>query len=161
VYSSPLERARETAACIAQHHGMEVEIAPGLTEIDFGNWTGRTLADLAQLNEWKAFNSFRSGTRPPGGESAAEVLARALSELERLIKVHPTSEDVVALVSHGDVLRALVAHFLGMPMDLYHRLELSPASVSVLRLEVYGPQLLLLNTTGHLPAQLASRRTRS
>jgi probable phosphomutase (TIGR03848 family) len=160
VYSSPLERALETAGPIAEQQGLRVETAPGLLEIDFGEWTGRTLAELDQLPDWKTFNSFRSGSRIPGGENAAEVLARALAELERLRRHHSGSKELVAVVSHGDVLRAIIAHFLGIPMDLYHRIELSPASVSVLALELSGPRLLLLNSTAGWPSGLGDRRMR-
>jgi probable phosphomutase (TIGR03848 family) len=158
VYSSPLERALETAVAIAEPRGLDVAIAPGLIEIDFGEWTGQSLADLDQLAEWKAFNSFRSGSRIPGGETAAEVLTRALVELDRLRRDHAGSEELVAVVSHGDVLKAVIAHFLGIPTDLYQRVDLSPASVSVLALNAGGPRLLLLNSTGEWPENLGRRR---
>jgi probable phosphomutase (TIGR03848 family) len=151
VYSSPLERARETATPMALRLGLEVENAPGLLEVDFGHWTGRTLAELHGIPEWKAFNSFRSGTRIPGGENMAEVLARALQEIERIQRAHSASTDLVAVVSHGDVLRVLIAHYLGIPVDLFQRLEVSPASVSVLSLEPYGPRVLRLNSTEEWP----------
>jgi broad specificity phosphatase PhoE len=161
IYSSPLERALETAAAVATLRNLPVETSPALTEIDFGEWTGRTLAELSRLAEWKAFNSFRSGTRIPGGESAFEVLGRALGEIDRLCKIHRGPHDIVALVSHGDVLRALVAHFLGMPTDLLQRIELSPASVTVLSVIPSGPQLLLLNSTDQWPTQLLASGQRS
>lgn len=151
VYSSPLERALETAAPIAERKGLLVATAPGLIEIDFGEWTGKTLAELDRLPAWQAFNRFRSGARIPGGEGPADVLSRSLAELDRLSRAHPDSRDLVVVVSHGDVLRSLVAHFLGCPLDLLHRFELSPASVSVLQLESYGPRLLQLNWTADGP----------
>jgi probable phosphoglycerate mutase len=154
VYSSPLERAIETAGPFARRKGLSVQVAPGLNEIDFGDWTGRTLAELEQLPGWRAFNTFRSGTRIPGGEMAAEVLTRASREIERLRAAHPSPTDIVALVSHGDVIRAVVAHALGSPPDLFQRIELSPASVSVLLVDTYGSRVLLLNSTGDWPAEL-------
>jgi len=157
VYSSPLERALETAAAVAASQRLPVETAPGLVEIDFGEWTGRTLADLDQLPDWKLFNSFRSSARIPGGERAAEVLSRALAELDRLCRAHAGAGELVAVVSHGDVLRAVIAHFIGVPTDLFQRIELSPASVSILALEVHGPRLLLLNSTGEWPSGLGER----
>jgi probable phosphomutase (TIGR03848 family) len=160
VYSSPLERALETAAPIAQRHGLDIEVEPGLIEIDFGEWTGRTLAELDRLPAWKTFNSFRSGSRIPGGESAAEVLARGLAALDRIREDHSESKALVAVVSHCDVLRALIAHFLGVPTDLYQRIELTPASVSVLVLDSYGPRLLLLNSTAEWPDGLGLRLKR-
>jgi probable phosphomutase (TIGR03848 family) len=157
VYSSPLERALETAAPIAQEQQVEVGSAPGLLEIDFGNWTGKTLTELNPIPEWKAFNTYRSGTRIPGGENMADVLARALAELSRIQETHHGVKSLVAVVTHGDVLRMLVAHFLGIPWDLLHRLELSPASVTVVALEPHGPQVLLMNSVGEWPAAVNLR----
>ena len=139
IYSSPLERALETAAPIAAHQGVPVIQAPGLLELDFGDWTGKTLQELDRLPQWKDFNIYRSGTQIPGGEGMGDVLARALGEVNRIRARHPGSEMVVAVVSHGDVLRALIAHFLGVPLDLFQRLEISPASVSVVALETMDP----------------------
>ncbi|HJR16861.1 MAG TPA: histidine phosphatase family protein [Gemmatimonadales bacterium] len=152
IYSSPLERALETAAPIAERQRLRVRTAPGLLEIDFGEWTGRSLAELDSLAEWKAFNRSRNSTRIPGGESTAEVLARSVGELDRLGKIHPEG-DLVALVSHGDVLRLLITHFMGAPADLLHRIEISPGSVSILALEAAGPRLLLLNSQADWPVE--------
>lgn len=160
LYSSPLERAMETAQPIAERHGLEVQSAPGLMEVDFGDWTGRTLAELEATPQWRSFNQFRSGTRIPGGESVAELLSRSLGELERLKGLHSGSSGAIAVVSHGDVLRTLITHALGMAADLLHRLELSPASVSVLQLEEYGPRILLLNSTDGWPAEVPLKNSR-
>jgi probable phosphomutase (TIGR03848 family) len=152
LYSSPLERTLETAAPIAQEQALEVTTAGGLLEVDFGEWTGKTFSELDQIPQWRSFNSYRSGTRIPGGESMADVLARALPELNRIQDAHSGASSLVALVSHGDVLRMLIAHFLGMSWDLLHRLELSPASVSVVDFEPHhAPRLLLLNSQGEWP----------
>jgi probable phosphoglycerate mutase len=154
VYSSPLERSLETATEVAERHGLTVKTVPGLNEVDFGEWTGRTLAELDAAPEWKAFNNFRSGARIPGGESMTEVLARALTELGHLGRTHGESGQLVAIVSHGDVLRALIAHYLGIATDLFQRIEISPASVSILTVETHGPRLLLLNSLPEWPAGL-------
>jgi len=154
LYSSPLERAIETAQPIAARSRLEILPAPGFNEVDFGSWTGRTIAELESVPEWRRFNEFRSGTRIPGGENMAEVLSRSLGELEQLRKRHAQPGALVAVVSHGDVLRMLVTHALGMPPDFIHRLELSPASVTVLEIEDYGPRLLLLNETGDWAAEI-------
>jgi probable phosphomutase (TIGR03848 family) len=154
LYSSPLERAIETAQPIAARNRLEILPAPGFNEVDFGSWTGQTIAELESVPEWRRFNQFRSGSRIPGGENMAEVLSRSLGELEQLRKRHAQPGALVAIVSHGDVLRMLVTHALGMPSDFIHRLELSPASVTVLQVEDYGPRLLLLNGTGDWPAEI-------
>ena len=154
LYSSPLERAIETAHPIGLRHRLETLPAPGFNEVDFGDWTGKTIAELEPLPEWRSFNKFRSGSRIPGGENMAEVLSRSLGELEQLRKRHAQAGTLVAVVSHGDVLRMLITHALGMPSDFIHRIELSPASVSVLQVEDYGPRLLLLNGTDDWPAEM-------
>jgi broad specificity phosphatase PhoE len=116
LYSSPSERARETAAAIADRLHLEVEIADELNEIDFGAWTDRTFADLSDIAEWRRFNDFRSGSRPPNGEATIEVQGRMLRLIERLCARH--ADETVALVSHGDVIKAALAHYLGVSLDL-------------------------------------------
>jgi probable phosphomutase (TIGR03848 family) len=143
LYSSPRERARDTAAPIAARLGVAVEIAPELDEIDFGDWTNRAFAELEELEPWRRFNQFRSGTRCPNGESMLDVQARFLRLVERLCATH--AEESVALVSHGDVIRAVLAYYLGIHLDLFQRLEISPASLSIVRLGPYGPEMLLVN----------------
>jgi broad specificity phosphatase PhoE len=143
LYSSPLERARATAAPVAARLHVDVQIADELNEIDFGDWTNRTLAELHELEEWRRFNVFRSTSRIPNGEAMAEVQGRMLRLIERLCSAH--SEQSVALVSHGDVIKATLAHCLGVPLDLFQRIEISPASVSLVRIARYGPEVLLIN----------------
>lgn len=153
IYSSPMERARETAEPVARRLGLKVQTEPGLDEIDFGEWTGRTLAELDVIPAWRAFNEERSTTRIPGGELIGEVLERALEACGRISRTHRNPGAVVALVSHGDVLRALIAHFAGISLDLMRRIELSPASLSVVSLGPY-PRLLLLNSTEAWPEEV-------
>jgi probable phosphomutase (TIGR03848 family) len=129
IVSSPLPRARETAAPLAARRQLRVEIMDGLMEIDYGAWTGRSLADLAPETEWQRFNSLRSVARVPGGELMLEVQARAIAALEHLRARYP--EGCCAVVSHGDVIRAVVAHCAGIPLDLFQRMDIAPASVSV------------------------------
>lgn len=143
LHSSPLERARATAAPMAARLGLEIQIADELNEIDYGDWTSRTLADLHDLEEWQRFNLLRSTARIPGGEAMLEVQARMLRLIERLCSAHP--EETIALVSHGDVIKAALAHCLGVPLDLFQRIEISPASISIIRVERFGPQVLLIN----------------
>jgi broad specificity phosphatase PhoE len=143
LYSSPLERARETAAVIAARLGLEVAIADELNEIDFGDWTDRRFADLHDLAEWRRFNIFRSASRPPNGEAMTDVQARMLRLTERLCGARP--DQTVALVSHGDVIKATLAHWLGVPLDLFQRIAVSPASLSIVRIDRHGPEVLLIN----------------
>ena len=145
VYSGPLERARETAAAIAERLGRPLEPAPGLDELDYGDWTGRSLDSLTHHPVWRAFNASRSSTRIPGGESMGEVVARSAAELERLRRAHP--DGMVAAVSHGDVIRGVLLHALGVPLDHIHRLEVAPASASTLRLFDDAWQVLTVGWT--------------
>jgi probable phosphoglycerate mutase len=132
IVSSPLERARETAAPLAARFGMRVEAASGLIEVDVGEWTGASMAALGGIGEWRRFNTFRSFTRPPGGESMLGVQQRAVAVLLALREQFPAGTIVV--VSHGDVIRAVLQYALGIPMDAFHRLEISPGRISVLDL---------------------------
>jgi broad specificity phosphatase PhoE len=145
VYSSPQPRARETAEFLGELLDDSVKIAPQLDEIDYGEWTGRSFNDLRSIAQWRDFNSLRSCTRVPGGELMIEVQARVLELMESLCHSHPAM--TVALVSHADVIRGALAHCLGMPLDLMLRLEISPASISVVAMEQDGPRVLCINNT--------------
>ena len=144
VYSGPLERVRETAEPLAGRLGLEVRTAPELHEIDLGEWSGKSFDALAGRDDWRLFNTIRSCTRAPGGELMLEVQARAVAFLQRLRCERP--HDTLALVSHSDVIKAVLAYHLGVPLDLAQRLEVSPASVSVLALEEWGPRVLCVNS---------------
>jgi probable phosphomutase (TIGR03848 family) len=131
IYSSPLERAMETAAPIARQANCDVQTMDDLVEVEFGEWTGCTFEELAPRDDWRHFNELRSLARPPGGESMLEVQARALRAVQAIQLRHPSG--TCAVVSHADVLRSLIAHLAGIPLDLFQRLEISPASVSIVR----------------------------
>ncbi|HVX40884.1 MAG TPA: histidine phosphatase family protein [Gemmatimonadaceae bacterium] len=145
VYTSPLERARETAEALCDGRAVAPAIAPELVEIDFGDWTGRSFAELESDPRWKLFNSARSSTRIPGGELAHEAQSRIVSWLERARHEHAGP---IAVVSHADVIRLTVAHYLGVPIDFLPRFVIAPASVSVLELQDWGPCIRGLNLTG-------------
>jgi probable phosphoglycerate mutase len=146
VYSSPLERALETADAIAYGMDLEVRKSGALNEIDFGEWSGETFEELARDERWRHFNSRRSTASVPGGESFLEVQNRVVNEIVRLGQEH--GDGRVALVSHADVIRAAVAYFAGMPIDLIERFEISPGSVSVIQLDKENVKLLAVNNRG-------------
>jgi probable phosphoglycerate mutase len=148
LYSSPLERAVETAAPLAERWGLRTEIREGLREIDFGEWSGRSMAALGADPAWRQYVEHRSTTRAPAGELMLETQARMVAELERIRAAHPDA--AIAVVSHCDVIRAAVLYYAGMPLDFYQRLEIRPASVSVLGFGENSPQILRLNDTGEL-----------
>ena len=146
VYASPLERTLETARPIAAAHGLEPVACDALGEIRFGEWTGRTFEELEKDERWRRFNTFRSGTRPPGGEHMLEVQARVVSWLEGVRDRH-AGREAVAAVTHGDVVKAAVFHYGGVSLDQVHRWDIAPASVSTLELEASGARLVSVNDT--------------
>ena len=156
IRSSPLERAMETAKPLASALSLPVVLDKGLNEVDFGDWTGRTLTELDDLPGWRDFNERRSSSRIPGGETMAEVIGRSLATLEEIRQTPGLSGRLIALVSHGDVLRSLIAHCIGMDLNAIHRIEIAPASVSILLSEAGNWRLLLLNSTEGWPAPVSS-----
>jgi broad specificity phosphatase PhoE len=144
VYTSPLERAVETAERIASAQNLPVVVKDELNELDFGSWQGLTFAELHQRSEWHSYNRRRSLERAPGGESLAEVQARAWRCLWEIMMAH--GNETAAAVSHGDVIRALLLLVLGMPLDYVLRVEVGPASVTEIRFEGGGqPTVVYLN----------------
>jgi probable phosphomutase (TIGR03848 family) len=153
IYCSPLERAVETAELVAARHRLGVVSTEELVEFDFGAWSGRNLESLRGDERFHRFNTFRSGTRAPEGESAPEAQLRMANAVARLNQQHAAT-DVIAVVSHADPLRALIAFYLGAPLDLAARLQISPASVSVVRLMEWGPEVLVVNHQGEVAASI-------
>jgi broad specificity phosphatase PhoE len=145
VYTSPLERALETARAIASRHELRPVIRPALTDVEFGSWSGQSLEELEGVPAWRRFNAFRSGSRPPGGEHISEVQTRMVVELEALRLEHPS--DCIAVVSHADPIRAAIGFYLGVTADLQQRLGLDPASLTLLELGSERVTLRLLNDT--------------
>ncbi len=148
VYSSPLERARETAVAVARALGQPVQIERGLLECDFGEWTGGELAALRRLPAWDAVLRNPSGFRFPSGESFAELRARVAATVERIVARHPG--EVVVAVSHADPIKVAVGDALGAPLDLLQRTTVSPCSVSIVAYGPSGPKVLTVNSTGEL-----------
>jgi probable phosphomutase (TIGR03848 family) len=150
VYCGPLERARETAQPLAEALGLAVQVRQGLIEADCGDWAGRTLEELQKEDLWPVLHVYPGGMRFPGGESITEVQARMVAELDAICGAHPG--ETVAVVSHADPLKMAVAYYAGLPLDLFHRLSISPASVSAFEFTRFGPRLVCLNCTGSPPA---------
>jgi probable phosphoglycerate mutase len=148
VYASPIERTAQTAEAIASHHGVEVRELEGVLEADYGEWTGGKLADLAKTELWKTVQRAPSRARFPGGESLAEMQGRMVTALEAVVADHPG--EIVAVVSHADPIKAAIAHFTGLHLDLFQRLVVSPASVTIFELSPYGATLVKCNDTGDL-----------
>jgi len=143
IHSSPVQRARETAAAIALPHGLRAEIAEGLDEIDFGSWTGESFAHLQHQPEWIAWNSARGSASVPGGETMARAQARIVAYIEGLAR-HLRGGTVV-LVSHCDMIRAAVAHYLGLALDRMLSFDIDPASISRLAVGDWGGRVVSVN----------------
>lgn len=146
VYSSPIDRTMETARAIARKQGLKVQRADGFTEVEFGKWTDKSFKVLRRTKLWSTVQRFPSGARFPEGESFPEVQGRALAEVDRLRAAHP--KDVICCVSHADVIKLIVSHYLGVHMDLFQRMDIGPASVSVVAVGDSGPRVLTVNSTG-------------
>jgi len=145
IYSSPLERARETAAPLAEARKLEVQIVEGLGEVQYGRWQGRSLKRLARTKLWRTVQGLPSAMQFPEGETFRSVQSRAVDAVEALVHAHP--KDPIAAFSHGDVIKLIVAHYLGVPLDLFQRIMIATASVTILRLGHGQPALVKLNDT--------------
>jgi len=153
VYASPLERTRETAAPIAAATGQRVVADRGLLECDFGDWTGAELRRLMKKPEWATVQQAPSTFRFPGGESFPEMQHRMVSAVDRLRVAHAGS--TIVCVSHADTIKAIVAHALGTPIDLFQRIVISPCSVSAIAWGGGGPVVLTVNSTARSLTELA------
>jgi probable phosphomutase (TIGR03848 family) len=151
VYASPLERTRETARILARPHGLRVRTNRGIGEVDYGEWTDLPLGQLRRRKLWRTIQTTPSRVTFPGGESIRAAQARAVETVERLATDH--GDDTIVLVSHADVIKAVVASFLGMPLDTFQRLVIAPASSTVVLLPEGGPAVLeRVNDTGAAPS---------
>lgn len=128
IYSGPLERVRETAEPLCRALNLKLRIDEAFDEFDVGEWTDRSFADLDRDQLWRRFNSFRSCTRAPGGELMLEVQARVIRRMCELRAQHRC----VVIVTHADVVRAALTHFLGMHINCYAQIEIDPASISLI-----------------------------
>jgi len=144
IYSSPLERALETAAPLAQTLSLEVIPRPGLIETDIGEWAGKTFKSLSRLKVWRAVQFTPSRVRFPGGESFQETQFRICQEIETLSTQHDL-KDLIACFSHADPIKMAVAYYLGMPLDTFQRLMVSTGSITALMIGEHGSRLLTLN----------------
>jgi probable phosphoglycerate mutase len=144
VYSSPLERTMETAQPIAKVHDLQVIPREGLIETDVGKWQGKKIKKLQKLNDWKKVQLNPSRFQFPAGESIEDGQHRFVQEIEDLAEIH-AHQDMIVCVSHSDPIKLIVAYYLGLPLDMYQRLSVSPASITALFVGEFGSHLLALN----------------
>jgi probable phosphoglycerate mutase len=150
IYTSPLERAQETAAPLAAARTLTPIIKPGLAEVDFGEWTGKSLKRLARTKLWRVVQGLPTATRFPGGETFRAAQLRFVDALDEIAAAHPSPKAIVAAVAHSDPIKLAVAYYLGMPLDLFQRIQVSTGSVTILSLGRGAPSLVKLNDTGPL-----------
>lgn len=162
IYSSPVTRCVETAAYIADVHGLSVQHVDEVGEVEYGEWEGKKIKKLAKKPLWRAVQFFPSRATFPQGESLREVQHRAVQVVEDIAARH--EKELVVVVSHADVIRLLLAHYLGVHIDLFQRLVIAPASVSILGLSPDGMvRVLRVNDDGplHMPSPPGDREKNS
>ena len=150
IYASPLERTMETAQAIAAHHdGLAVQSLEAVGEVRYGRWQGEEVKKLVARKMWQVIQYVPSRASFPEGETMRRVQLRAVDALETLAERHP--RQMIAVVSHSDVIKMILAHYLGMHLDLFQRIVVSPASLSVVELGYGRPFVALVNDTSHNP----------
>jgi len=145
IYSSPLERAMETAAPIAASHKLEIVQEPALVDANVGKWQGKSLKVLRLMSVWKVVQHAPSRFQFPEGESFVDVQTRIVNVLEGIIKRHNKAKDIISVVFHADPIKLAVSHFLGLPLDHFQRLSCDTGSVSALFAGEMGANLIKLN----------------
>jgi probable phosphomutase (TIGR03848 family) len=174
VVTSPLERCRQTAKEILSRQAADpvrrdglrglLQTDKGLTECDYGDWQGRTLKELSREPLWKVVQAQPSAAVFPGGESMPAMQARAVAAVRRhdaRLEAEHGPGAVWAVVSHGDVIKSVLADALGMHLDLFQRINVDPASISIIRYTASRPYVLATNThAGDLSWLVPPKRTR-
>jgi probable phosphoglycerate mutase len=148
IYSSPLERAIQTAAPIATAHHLETVAYEDFTELEFGEWTDSSIEEIKNQPIFQRFNTFRSFTRIPGGELMIEAQSRMIKGLEKLRSLH--INETIAVIGHSDLIKATIAYYAGIHLDMFQRIEISPASVSIIEVYEETARILLVNHTGDI-----------
>ena len=144
IYSSPLERAMETATPIAKTLDLNIQKEKGLLETDIGDWQGKSLKRLYLHKHWKVVVHAPSRAQFPNGETFYECQHRIVSTIDGILSKHKKN-DIVACVFHADPIKLAVAHYIGMPLDQFQRLGCDTGSVSVLAIGEMGASLMKLN----------------
>lgn len=146
IYSSPMERCVQTAEAIARHHKVTIQPVEELSEVDYGEWQGKTMKSLYGTKGWQKLKARPADFRFPGGETIREAQTRGISAIERLRAKHKDKGIVVC--SHADMIRLAVSGYLGLGIDLYDRINIAPASITTIHLSDGTPRLLNLGDAG-------------
>lgn len=148
IYTSPLERCVETATAIAQPRGLQLRLVEQIGEVRYGEWQGAELKELYKHELWPGVQFYPSGTRFPNGETLGEAQVRMVQALDGLRHQHP--KQIIAVVSHADIIKLAIAYYVGMHIDLFQRLVINPCSLTAIAFERMGPRLVAFNDTGSL-----------
>lgn len=137
IYTSPIQRCRETASILAKPHGLRPRTRQSIIEVDYGRWTGRGLKSLYRLKAWRSLMADPAGFRFPSGETLDEVRKRSLRSIQQLVLRH--QDETVMAVSHGDVIRSIVAHSISGSVQTIHRLHVAPLGITIVNVGEDGP----------------------
>jgi len=149
IYASPIDRTMETAQAIAEHHPkLTVEENTDIGEVQYGDWEGKKINDLRQRKMWDVVQEYPSRAYFPNGEAMREVQVRIVNAIEGFVKKHPNQ--TIALVFHADLIKMALAHYLGMHLDVFQRIVVSPASISTLQLGHSRPFVVTMNDIAHV-----------
>ncbi len=148
VYSSPLERCDETAKILAAPHSLPIVYHDGLLETDYGEWQGQDIDTLLKEDLWQVIQATPGLAHFPGGESMLAMQNRMIATVQSIVTEHP--DQMVLLCSHADLIKSAISHFTGAPFDLFQRVVIAPASLSIIRFDQHGPKVLRVNDTGAL-----------
>lgn len=161
VVTSPMERCKETAALLVP--GMRATTERGLTECDYGSWTGRPLKELVKEPMWRTVQAHPSGAVFPEGETMAAMSARAVAAVRRWdarVAQEHGPDAVWVAVSHGDIIKSILADALGLHLDAFQRIVVDPASLSVVRYTTNRPFVVCQNSQAGSLAELAPPKRR-
>jgi len=159
--TSPLERCRDTASILLRGTGVRARVERGLTECDYGSWTGRPMRELVKEELWKVVQAHPAGVRFPEGEAMAEMSARSIRAVrswDARVTEASGADAVWLAVAHGDVIKSVLADALGVHLDAFQRIVVDPASLSVVRYTPQRSYVLAMNTTDGTLAHLARQQ---
>lgn len=157
LYASPLERTMETAAAVQQHHpNLQIIQNEQIGEVRYGDWEGMEISKLSGRKMWHMVQHYPSRASFPNGETMRGVQDRAVNAIEELVARHP--RDLVAVVSHADLIKMVLAHYLGMHLDEFQRIVVSPASISSLMLGFGRPYIGTMNDMAHITQMERERK---
>ncbi len=157
LYASPLERTMETAEAIRQHHEkLQIQQHPEFGEVRYGDWEGMEISKLSGRKMWQVIQQYPSRASFPNGETMLGVQIRAVNAIEALVAAHP--REMVVVVSHADLIKMVLAHYLGMHLDEFQRIVIAPASISSLMLGFGRPYVATMNDVGHISQMERERK---